>query len=174
MQKLLTSLAIIATAGVAATAQTTDPREMADMQVAFLSSDGDDLGIARLTDTDAGLLIQLDLQNLPPDQWIAFHIHEGGTCDVEDDFESAGGHWDAGSNAHGYLAEGGPHTGDMPNLYVRADGRLLADVFSPWTRLGGDANNVTGRTLIFHSEPDDYQSQPSGDAGARLACAVID
>lgn len=174
MRKLLTSLAVLAMAAGAATAQTADLQDSAEIQVNFISSGGENLGIARLTDTDAGLLIQLDLQTLPPDQWIAFHIHEGGECDVQGDFESAGGHWDAGDNAHGYLAGGGPHAGDMPNMHVRADGRLLADVFNPSARLTGEADNVVGRTLIFHTMPDDYQSQPSGDAGDRLACAVIE
>jgi Cu-Zn family superoxide dismutase len=174
MHKVISSLAVMATTAVTATAQTADPTEPVEILSTFISTGGEDLGIARLTDTDAGLLIQLDLQNMPPGQWVAFHIHEGGTCDVQADFESAGGHWNEDDNAHGFLADGGPHSGDMPNLHVQNDGRLIADVLNPSAALTGETGNVLGRTMIFHAEPDDYISQPSGDAGERLACALIE
>jgi superoxide dismutase, Cu-Zn family len=172
MHKIITSIALVAATSLPVLAQT--EADITETEVGFVSADGADLGTARLIDVPSGLLIRLDLRDLPADQWIAFHIHEGSECDVAGNFESAGAHWDEGGNAHGYLAEGGPHTGDMPNMYVRGDGRLVADVFNPWANLSGDEGNVTGRTLIFHTEADDYMSQPSGDAGDRLACAVIE
>lgn len=151
-----------------------DAAETAEREIGFISDEGADLGTATLTGTPSGLLIRLDLQDLPADQWVALHIHEGSECDPDDDFESAGGHWNPGDASHGYLAEGGPHAGDMPNLHVRADGRVLADVMNPQAFLSGDTGDVTGRTIIVHAGADDYRTQPSGDAGDRFACAVIE
>jgi superoxide dismutase, Cu-Zn family len=148
--------------------------ETTEMVVNFTSVDGVELGTAQLSGTASGLLIRLELRDLPADGWVAFHIHEGSACDVDGQFESAGDHWNEGNTPHGYLSETGPHSGDMPNMHVRGDGRLLADVFNPQAFLSGETGNVTGRTLILHAGADDYASQPSGDAGDRLACAVIE
>ena len=62
----------------------------------------------------------------------------------------------------------------MPNQYVAADGSLRAQVFNAAARLGKGEAGITGRTLMFHAEPDDYATQPSGAAGDRIACAVIE
>ena len=69
---------------------------------------------------------------------------------------------------------GGPHTGDMPNQYVATDGTLKAQVLNTYAFLGGVSDNVSGRALVLHGGADDYESQPSGDAGERIACAVIE
>ncbi len=177
MQKSIISLAFIAATSVAAQAQDTQDADRVDTtetEVTFTSSDGADLGTAQLIGTPSGLLVRLELRDLPANEWVAFHIHEGSECNADAEFEEAGGHWDAGDAAHGYLSEGGPHSGDMPNMYVRGDGRLLADVFNPQAFLSGETGNVMGRTLMLHADPDDYLSQPSGAAGDRLACAVIE
>jgi superoxide dismutase, Cu-Zn family len=144
-------------------------------EATFINAEGTEIGTARLTGTPVGLLIELDLTDLPPETWHGFHIHETGECDAEGGFESAGGHFSVTENtAHGFLVEGGPHSGDMPNQYVAADGTLKAEVFTPYAFYGGEQDNVTGRALMLHSGPDDYESQPSGDAGDRIACAVIE
>lgn len=183
IRTLVSSLAVIAATSIAANAQQTSSAQDGDnvatvettkSEVSFTAADGTSRGTAELVGTPSGLLIRLDLRDLPPDEWVAFHIHEGGECNAENGFDSAQGHWNAGNVPHGYLAESGPHSGDMPNMYVRGDGRLLADVFNQQAFLSGETANVMGRTLILHSGADDYRSQPSGDAGERLACAVIE
>lgn len=143
-------------------------------EVTFTNADGAEIGTATLTGTPAGLLIELDLQNLPPETWHGFHIHETGECDADDGFKSAGGHFSISETNHGLLMAGGPHTGDMPNQYVAADGTLKAQVLNTYAFLGGVADNVSGRALVLHGGADDYESQPSGDAGERIACAVIE
>lgn len=143
-------------------------------EISFIGQDGAEIGTATLTGTQAGLLIELDLQGLPPETWHGFHIHETGTCDAEDGFESAGGHFAISDTSHGFDVEGGPHSGDMPNQYVAADGTLKTQVLNTFAFLGGEADNVSGRALMIHSGADDYESQPSGDAGERIACAVIE
>ncbi|WP_323766163.1 superoxide dismutase family protein [Marinovum sp.] len=151
--------------------------EAAQQEVSFTSAEGAEIGSATLTGTPYGLLIRLDLRDLrdlPPETWHGFHIHETGECDPADGFKSAGGHFSVSATNHGLLVEEGPHSGDMPNQYVAADGTLKAEVLNTYAFLGGEADNVSGRALMLHSGPDDYQSQPSGDAGERIACAVID
>lgn len=168
MNRFLATIAAIALAGTAAAqnAQTAT--------AAFVDSEGEPNGTATLTQTAAGVLIELEVERLPEDSWVAFHIHEVGTCESEVDHESAGGHFNPGDTDHGYHVESGPHAGDMPNQYVPADGTLNAQVFNAFVRLDGDDIGIRGRALMLHANPDDYQSQPSGDAGDRIGCAPIE
>ena len=140
----------------------------------FVDQDGELAGSAILTQTNAGVLIDLTLEGLVPERWVAFHIHEDGVCDADQDHDTAGGHFSATGADHGFLVEGGPHEGDMPNQYVPTDGVLRAQVLNAMVTLEGGKNDIRGRALMLHAEPDDYESQPSGDAGARIACAVIE
>lgn len=140
----------------------------------FLSADGEQIGTATLTGTPTGVLIEIALEALPPDSWVAFHVHETGSCDPETDHESAGGHFNPTDVEHGYLTQTGPHAGDMPNQFVDADGVLEAQVFNGAVTLDEGEAGIMGRALMIHAGPDDYTSQPSGDAGDRLACAVIE
>ncbi|QFT80857.1 Superoxide dismutase [Cu-Zn] precursor [Roseovarius sp. THAF27] len=156
--------------GLANVAQAQD----ADAKASFINAEGTEIGTATLTDTPAGVLIELDLAELPPETWHGFHIHETGECDAEGGFKSAGGHLASSGNDHGFLTDGGPHVGDMPNQYVASDGTLKAQVLNHQAVLGGEQDNLSGRALMLHSGPDDYESQPSGDAGERIACAVIE
>jgi Cu-Zn family superoxide dismutase len=148
--------------------------ELAKARAVFVSGAGLNIGMAELIDTPNGVLIQLDVTSLPPAQWVAFHIHEHGSCDPAGGHESAGGHFNPGGKAHGYLAADGMHAGDMPNQHVAADGALRGQVFNPMVRLGSADNGITGRTLMIHAQADDYEQQPSGGAGERIACAVIE
>lgn len=141
----------------------------------FINADGKSIGVAELSAAVAGgVLIKLDLTNLPESSWVAFHVHETGECDHENDHESAGGHFNPGSTDHGYMAENGPHAGDMPNQYVSSDGTLRAEVLNHAVTLAEGEANIKGRALMIHAKPDDYRSQPSGEAGNRLACAIIE
>ncbi|MEW5422335.1 superoxide dismutase family protein [Amorphus sp. 3PC139-8] len=140
----------------------------------FVDTDGNDIGSADLLQTADGVLIRAEVETLPAGSWVAFHIHETGTCDPESGFKSAGGHFNPTERKHGYLSENGPHAGDMPNQYVAQDGILRAEVLNPAVSLGQGDSNVMGLALVIHGGRDDYKSQPSGDAGDRVACAVIE
>jgi len=96
-----------------------------------------------------------------------FLDHTGG-------HESAGGHFNPGGKEHGFNAPNGPHAGDMPNQYVGSDGTLRAQVLNTFVSLAEGENSVKGRALMVHGGADDYESQPSGKAGERLACAVVE
>ena len=140
----------------------------------FIDVEGQEVGTANLTGTPKGVLIEIEATGLPADQWVAFHVHETGTCDHETDHESAGEHFNPADVEHGYFTESGPHAGDMPNQYVSADGALNAHVFNSFVTLDEGEAGIVGRALMIHGGGDDYQSQPSGDAGDRIACAVIE
>lgn len=138
--------------------------------------DGADHGTVTLKDTPSGMVhVSAELTGLAPGTH-GFHIHETGACDGADGFQSAGGHL-AGDMEHGVLAEGGPHPGDMPNIHVPDSGALTVEYFLSGVALeGGDVSIMDddGAAIMIHSGADDYESQPSGDAGDRIACGVIE
>jgi Cu-Zn family superoxide dismutase len=140
-----------------------------------MNQKGDAIGTATLNQTPTGVLARAEIANLPPGVH-GFHIHETGECDPASNFASAGGHYDPDGKDHGYMVEGGPHAGDMPNQTAGADGKLIAEVLNPRISLGSEPGTLfdqDGSALVIHATADDYRSQPSGAAGDRLACGVI-
>ena len=148
--------------------------EPAKATATFVNEEGAETGSATLTATGDGVLIVLELGDLPPDQWLGFHVHETGSCDAAGGHAAAGGHFNPTGAAHGYLAEGGPHAGDMPNIRSDSEGFARVAVLNTLVALGEGESSIKGRALMVHAAPDDYRSQPSGEAGARLACAGIE
>ncbi len=142
----------------------------------FVNNNGKNIGTATLMQTPNGVLIQTNLHNLPMGKH-AMHIHKTGKCDVQGDFQSAGDHYAPGGNEHGFKSENGPHAGDLPNQVVDRRGRLRADILAPAVTLEKGAKATLldndGSALVIHSDADDYQTQPAGDSGDRIACAVI-
>jgi superoxide dismutase, Cu-Zn family len=111
-------------------------------------------------------------QGLRPDREHGFHIHEAGDCSSGDGM-SAKGHFNPHGKPHGNPAGGERHAGDLPSLKAGKDGRAKIDVTVDAISIGAGAGNIVGRGLIIHADPDDYKTQPTGNAGARLACGVI-
>lgn len=141
----------------------------------FFNAQGDETGAAALTETPNGVLISLDLRGLPTGSH-AVHIHEKGVCNAADKFMSAGGHFNPPGKKHGYMVLGGVHPGDMPNQVVALDGRLRSDIINPnvtLTERAGTLFGTDGTAIVIHDRPDDYTSQPTGNAGDRIACGVI-
>jgi Cu-Zn family superoxide dismutase len=142
--------------------------------VRFIDTQGNEIGTARVMQTSRGVLVEADVRGLPPGEH-AFHFHQTGRCEAPS-FESAGDHYAPKKNPHGFLMQQGPHAGDMPNARVLGSGLLQVEVYNPSVTLsGGDAPllDQDGSALVIHAKADDYKSQPSGDAGERIACAVI-
>ncbi|WP_051176399.1 superoxide dismutase family protein [Luteimonas mephitis] len=103
----------------------------------------------------------------------AIHVHEKGDCSAAD-ASSAGGHFNPTGSAHGRAGTATHHAGDMDNILANAQGVAAIDIHLAGVTLGGGAaNDIAGRAVIVHAAPDDYQSQPAGNAGARVACGVI-
>ena len=159
-----------------APAQPQLPSGTPQARATFVNAQGQQVGTAQLAQTAGGVLITIDVNGLPPGVH-AFHVHEAGRCDGAGGFQSAGGHYNPGSRQHGFLMQGGGHAGDMPNQVVGQDGRLRAQVLNDRVTLGaGEATlfDADGSALVIHAGVDDYRSQPAGDAGGRIACAVIE
>lgn len=139
--------------------------------VPLIDRQGREVGTAVFQETPNGLLVSVAAEGLPPGEH-GFHIHETGICEPGEGFSTAGGHFAPAGNAHGFEVAGGPHAGDMPNVFVSADGRLRAHAFVPGLALAALAD-ADGSALMIHAGADDYRSQPSGAAGDRIACGVI-
>jgi Cu-Zn family superoxide dismutase len=160
------SAALLALAMLPAAAQTA--------KSTLKNAEGKEVGNAQLTQTPHGVLIRLSLKGLPAGER-AFHIHGVGKC--EPPFTSAGGHFNPGGMKHGMMAPGGAHAGDMPNLHVPASGELVVEVLNSAVTLEkGKANSLfgsEGTSFIIHAGKDDYKTDPTGDAGGRIACGLI-
>ena len=117
-----------------------------------------------------GVLVVADITGLPVSKQIcksnifAFHIHEGSSCsgDGTDPFADAGTHYNPNDCIHPY------HDGDMPPLFS-VDGQAFLAFFTDRFNV----NEILGKTIIIHDSPDDFTSQPSGNAGNKIACGVI-
>jgi len=136
---------------------------------------GEQIGIVTFEATTTGtVLVNASFQNLPEGTH-GFHIHETGAC--EPDFGAAGGHYAPRGHSHGILEGEGKHAGDMPNLMVPANGAVQTQYFVGGVSLqDGETGYLLdddGSAVIVHAGPDDYESQPSGAAGDRIACGVI-
>jgi Cu-Zn family superoxide dismutase len=99
------------------------------------------------------------------------HVHAVGRCDSPD-FASAGAHWNPAGKQHGMNNPQGPHAGDLPNVEVSANGVLAATVTLPGATMA-ELLDADGAALVLHAKADDYMTDPSGNSGGRIACAVI-
>jgi superoxide dismutase, Cu-Zn family len=150
------------------------PAAAADKATAALKdAKGNEVGKAELTATPSGVLIRVDLTAVPAGEH-AFHIHAVGKCEPPD-FKSAGPHYNPDETKHGLMNAEGPHAGDMPNLHVPSDGKLQVEVLNPMVSLNDKASllDQDGSALVIHAGADDYVSDPAGNAGDRIACAVV-
>src|SRR5438105_840475 len=131
---------------------------------------GNSVGIVTLTQTAHGVLITGDLTTLPPGLH-AIHIHDTGRC--EPPFTSAGGHLNPGMRTHGFRSQTGPHAGDLPNFTVNASGSGHVEAYDRDLTLAAGMFGMNGASIIVHGGPDDYQSDPAGNSGPRIACGVV-
>jgi Cu-Zn family superoxide dismutase len=135
---------------------------------------GEAVGNATLTEGPGGVKIAIQASKLPPGPH-GFHIHAVGKCDPPD-FTSAGGHFNPHGKKHGLKSPEGPHAGDLPNLVVGADGAAKAEVVAAQVTLKEGKNSLFqpgGTALVIHANPDDEKTDPTGNAGGRIACGVI-
>jgi Cu-Zn family superoxide dismutase len=102
-----------------------------------------------------------------------FHIHETGDCSAPD-AASAGGHFNPDGKQHGAADAPEHHAGDLGNIEADASGNASVNIHANGITLeAGSANSIVGKAVIVHADDDDFKTQPTGNAGARLACGVI-
>jgi Cu-Zn family superoxide dismutase len=140
----------------------------------FINGKGEKIGMATITPAAGGVSIDFKLSQLPPGTH-ALHIHTTGRCDTPN-FMSAGGHFNPAMKQHGKDNPMGSHAGDLPNFVVDASGNASGTVTATGVTLAEGNNSLfhTGGTaLMVHAGADDYKTDPTGNAGARLACGII-
>ncbi len=136
------------------------------------ASDSSVTGMAIFTQNGDQITLTIEIQNASPGIH-AVHIHESGDCSSPDG-TSAGGHWNPTGVAHGKWGEGEFHLGDIGNITVGEDGTGSIELTTDLWEIGtGSDVDVVGRGIIVHAGADDFTSQPSGDAGARIGCGAI-
>ena len=135
-------------------------------------ADGRPAGTASLLSDARGLRVVVSATGMTPGPH-GFHLHTTGKCEAPS-FTSAGGHLNPDNRKHGALAPGGAHLGDLPNLPIGADGTGRATEAAPGgvSALGAIFDG-DGTAVIVHANPDDYRTDPTGNAGGRVACGVF-
>jgi superoxide dismutase, Cu-Zn family len=144
-----------------------------EAEAEVLGADGSAIGTVTVTELAKGVHVVAGVSDLPAGVH-AFHIHAVGLC--EPPFTSAGGHLNPTGAEHGWNNPNGHHAGDLPNVHVGADGALAIEVFTDAVTMADGATSLfdaDGSSIVLHQGPDDYHSDPAGDAGPRIACAVI-
>lgn len=134
------------------------------------TADGKDVGTVTLLPAGPGMRLAVQVKGLPAGEH-GIHIHTIGKCEAPK-FESAGGHWNPMGKKHGLNNPAGPHGGDLPNLTIAANGTGIVN-----TTLSGtvaDLLDADGAALVIHAKRDDGKTDPSGDSGDRIACAVLE
>jgi Cu-Zn family superoxide dismutase len=172
MTRTSIALLLVLLAGCATFRQspTTDNTAVADV----VDAQGKTVGTANFVELTDAVRIVLEARGLPPGLK-GVHIHETGKCDGPG-FTTAGGHFNPEGKQHGALNPRGPHAGDLPNINIGADGsgrmetssKLVSLVTGPSSLFDAD-----GSAIVIHAAPDDFQTDPTGNSGARIACGII-
>ena len=136
--------------------------------------DGKALGSVSLSEDAGGASMTVNASGMPAGVH-GIHLHEKGLCDGPK-FASAGAHWNPASKQHGRDNPQGAHLGDLANLTVGADGTATTTIPLAGVMMASGANmlaDADGTSLVVHAKADDYKTDPSGDSGDRIACAVV-
>jgi superoxide dismutase, Cu-Zn family len=157
-------------AGCAGMISGTDNVAVAELK----NTSGQSVGTARFTQAGQVVRILVETKGLPPGVH-AVHVHAVGKCDAPD-FNSAGPHFNPSGRQHGALNPQGSHAGDLPNMTVAPDGTGRMETTTELLTLGSGPSSVwdaDGSALVVHASPDDFKTDPTGNAGARIACGML-
>ena len=135
--------------------------------IPLVNAAGASTGAVQIEPRAGGAYLRIAVQGLSPGDH-GLHLHAVGRCDGPA-FQSAGAHWNPAARQHGHLNPQGAHAGDLPNLTVSANGHGAITFLVT----GGPLADADGTALVVHARPDDYRTDPSGNSGDRIACAMI-
>ena len=162
----------LAALGALAAAPLASAADMAEADI--LNTDGAVIGKVTFEQTPTGVLISVDVANLPPGGH-GIHLHATGSCTP--DFKAATGHINPGGVKHGLRNPEGPDEGDLPNLFAASNGSARAEFFTTRVSVAGGAApallDEDGSAVIIHENPDDHMTQPIGGSGGRIGCGVV-
>lgn len=130
-------------------------------------------GVVLFMQRDNKVVVTGEIRGLKPNTVHGFHVHEKGDCSSGDGMSTAG-HFNPSGKAHGEHGTSEQHAGDLLSLKADAKGTAKFNFESTTIAVGSGASDIVGRGLIVHRDPDDYKTQPTGNSGPRVACAVIE
>jgi Cu-Zn family superoxide dismutase len=166
-------MTLLALGLAATTAQAATESRSGELQ----GADGTVLGKVTVTEAPHGVLLRITAEGLTAG-WHGLHFHEKADCSPPT-FKSAGAHVHKTMPVvHGLLNPKANDEGDLPNLFVAADGTVAVELYSTLVSLHGAEGrpallDADGSAVVIHANPDDYMSQPIGGSGDRVACAPI-
>ena len=177
--RLAAGIALVALLGACATSEQELPQTMQateagpPTEVSIMGNSGAEIGKATFTPAPQGVLIRILVPagGLSPG-WHGTHLHMVGDCSNTAKFQHAGGHIQTGNTNHGLLYIHGLENGDLPNISVAGDGSAAAELFTSLITLS-QLQDANGSALVIHANADDHVSQPIGNAGDRVGCAVV-
>lgn len=157
---------------VEAPAETIVETEATTATAALTTADGTEVGTVTFTETAAGVQVSADFHDVAADGHHGFHVHEIGECSPPD-FTSAGGHFNPENVDHACPPTTPRHAGDFGNVSI-AGGTGLLDLTTDLITVAPGPTSVVGKAVMLHAHEDDCTSQPTGDAGGRYACGVVE
>ena len=178
MKNVARALGAILVAGAllvpAAQAQTGGPTASAEI----MGTQGQPVGMAHFTQDNAGVVrVHVVINGLTGlEGQHGIHVHAVGTCEPDQQFSTAGGHFNPTGAQHGLMNPQGPHGGDLPNLSIDASGAGTLEYTNNIISLSPGPNSIfdeDGAAIVIHAGADDEVSDPAGNSGARVACGVI-
>ncbi len=168
--RTFTALTTAATLGLSLSACNTTGEPVGGPQFALVNSAGQSVGAVRMWETPGGVGFRIGAAGLPHGIH-GIHVHSVGRCDPPR-FDSSGPHFNPTGARHGFNNPAGPHRGDIPNVTVSANGVLQEAVSLPGASFAS-LLDADGAALVIHARADDYETDPSGNSGDRIACGVI-
>jgi Cu-Zn family superoxide dismutase len=176
MKTLVTTMIValgLSIGGAAVAKETKASGKPADATAKLESkSDSKAMGTATFKVEGGKVHMKVEMTGLTPGEH-AIHIHEKGDCSAPD-ASSAGGHWNPSGENHGKWGVAPFHHGDIGNLKADANGKATLSFSTDlWTVGDGKPSDIVGKAVVVHLKEDDFKTQPSGNAGGRVACGVI-